>query len=228
MRKPMIVLAALLATAQVGAQVRTSRVVLAKYDLDSATYVYCLLSAPRSEQYRIETSGSSATVTGVGTGTPFTDIAVGDEITAQSINLAAPVTFTVIARASATSITADRNINLDVDNGAILQWRDLACGDTAADGWFEVPAGDNHIFIVYTQGDLTGGVDVVIEARTRGTYLAADQIITFTLAAPGDKEELALVEKASEWRIGLKYNTADPGDAAANIEQINVILWSER
>jgi hypothetical protein len=211
------------------AQVNVEKVILSKYDLDSASYIYCTMSDLRAGPGRIETSGTTATVTTVATYTDsFTDVGVGDEIVAQSVNLAAPVVFTVTARASATSITADRTINLDVTAGASFTWRKLSCGTGAGDGWFTVPAGTNHLAVVWGQGDLTDGLDVSIETRYRGSYGGPLSVLTYTIAAATGHEETAIVEESTDWRVGLKYHTADASDAAANLEQIGIVLWSEK
>jgi hypothetical protein len=214
----------------VGAYNRASRVVLAKYDLDSATYIYCAMSDLKVGPGRIETSGSSSTVTAVsGTVAPYTDIAVGDEIVASGVLLSSPVTWTMTARTSATSATADRAINLDVADGVAFRWRDLACGTADTDGWFPAPVGANHLFITYRRGDLTGGVDYSVETRPRGTYGLIAQRTTGTIATPATTSSttvVSLAEGTGSWRVGLKYNTADPSDSGANLDQVDIVLVS--
>lgn len=220
-----------LALSAEAAQVRGELPIIWKYDLDSADYVYCSLSPDIQVTSRIETSGSSATVTAVtGTGDAFANVAVGDEIVAESVLLSAPVTFTVVARASATSITADRAVDLDVANGAVFHYRSLRCGTGATAGWFTVPPGVSTITISYVQGDLTGGVTFSIQTRNRGSYGVPVQADTGTIAATtalANSTSVVLGETNTEWRVGLKYHTADPADNAANLEQIGVVLSYE-
>jgi hypothetical protein len=235
MRKRLVglgLLAGLLLSLSASATQRSTRTILWKYDLDSATYIYCVFSPTDiTGNGRIETSGSSATVTAVSGFTgPFANVAVGDEITATSNLLSTPITFTVVARASATSITADRAINLDVDGGTPFTIRNLSCGTSATDGWFSVPIGQNTLIITYAQGDLTGGVTYSIETRARGNYSEAVQADTGVIAATtalANSSMVVLGEQTQEWRVGLKYTTADTSDSTTNLEQINITLASE-
>jgi hypothetical protein len=227
----MIVLLLFCALALYG-DANTEQVVLSKYDVDGATYTYCALGQPVVGTGRIETSGSNATVTAVsGIGNAFDNVAVGDEITATSIALTSSVTFTVIAKASGTSITADRPINIDVTDGCVFTFRTLSCGTTAADGWFKIDSGTNHVAVIYRRGDLTGGVEVSLETRYRASYGIPLQIQTTTITTPATSSSYAswaLAENANDWRIGLKYNTADPSDATTDLDQVDIIVYNRR
>lgn len=220
-----------LALSAEAAQVRGELPIIWKYDLDSTDYVYCSLSPDVQVASRIETSGSSATVTAVaGTGDAFANVAVGDEIVAESVLLSAPITFTVVARASAVSITADRAVNLDVANGAVFHYRSLRCGTADTAGWFTVPPGINTVTVSYVQGDLTGGVVYSIQTRNRGSYGVPVQADTGTIAAItplANSASVVLGETSTEWRVGIKVHTADPADNAANLEQIGIVLSYE-
>lgn len=235
MRKRLVglgLLAGLLLSLSASAAQRSTKVIVWNYDLDSSGYTYCVFGpADITGDGRIETSGSSATVTAVSGFTgPFANVAVGDEITASSNLLTSPVTFTVVARASATSITADRAINLDVTDGVVFTFKDLACGTGATDGWFSVPIGQNTVVITYVQGDLTGGLTYSLETRARGSLSQAVQADTGVIAATTALANSAMVvlgEQTQEWRVGLKYTTADSSDATTNLEQIDVSVTSE-
>jgi hypothetical protein len=214
---------------------RGETTILWKYDLDSTNFIYCSLtpqdiSVPGA---RIKTSGSSATVATVaGYTDPFTNVAVGDEITATSGLLAtSPVTFTVTARASATSITADRAINLSLTDGAVFTYRSLRCGTADTDGWFTVPAGTNTLSIIFAQGDLTGGLDYSVQTRTRGAYGVPMQADSGTIAAStalANSAMIVLGETTSDWRVGIKAHTGDVSDATTNLEQIDISLSYQR
>jgi len=229
MRRLVVAALLVLFSAPCFAQGRADRSIVAKYDLDSASYIYCVTASPTRGPGRVETSGSSATVTAVaGLDDPFTSVVVGDEL---NFGVGIGTVRTVIARASATSITVDSAVNLDVSGGATFTYARATCGTAATDGWFSVGAGQHTITIVYRQGDLTGGVDFDIETRTRSTIGLPVQILTGNIAATttlvnGVTADIG--ETTSEFRVGLKYNTADTSDATTNLEQIDVILSTER
>jgi hypothetical protein len=209
------------------------QVLASKYDLDSTSYVYCKMSDWQQGIGRIETSGSSATVTAVtGSSGPFDSLAVGDEVTVDSPLLVAPVTFTIIARASGTSVTADQAINIDVAGGSAFRWRDLSCGDTAADGWVRLPAGQSTVVVTFRRGDLTGGVTFDVEGRNRGSNGVPSQLATGVLATASatlsTNNTLILGETFEQYRVGLKVTTADPSDTTTNLEQVDVIITTIR
>jgi hypothetical protein len=231
MRRLLIALVLLLSGSAVMAQVtRVDTPILSKYDLDSATYVYCKLGFSLIGPGRIETSGSSATVTAVsGSTDPYTNVAVGDELFISGA--AGNFTRTVTARASATSITVDSAVNLDVDGGYIFNYRTLSCGAAVTDGWIQVGPGKHTITIIYRQGDLGGGVDYSLESRARGALGLPLQETYGTIAATTtlvNGVSIVLGETTPEFRVGLKYNTSDTSDATTNLEQIDIILSTER
>ena len=211
----------------------TQTLLAVKYDLDSTSYVYCSMSDWLPGNGRIETSGSNATVTAVsGNTTAFTDVAVGDMITVDSPSLVNPVTFTVVARASAVSITADAAINIDVAGGVSFRYRDQTCGATAEYGWVRLPAGESTVVVTYRQGDLTGGVTFDLEGRNRGSLGVPSQLATGVLATASStlntNNTLMIGERFQEYRVGLKVTTADPADDSTNLEQIGVEITTLR
>ncbi len=229
MRKERIAfLAALLiAAATAGSAVRTERSIVYKYQLDSATYIYCVTGPALTGPGRVKTTGSSATVAAVaGLSDPFTNVAVGDELNfSPSMG-----TRVVTARASATSITVDSAISLTDTAGYTFTYTHPTCGTAATNGWFMPGPGTHTLTIVYRQGDLTGGVDFSVETRNRSTLGLPIQVLTGTVAATTtlvNGTTIVLGETTSEFRVGLKYNTADTSDVTTNAEQIDVILSSE-
>jgi hypothetical protein len=207
---------------------RVDRAIVSKYELDSASYIYCKLGPSTVGPGRVETSGSSATVTGVALLTdPFTNVAVGDEMMFGAGGAAVRV---VTAWASATSITVDSVINLDVDGGMNFSYTHPTCGTAATDGWFVVGPGVHTIHVVYRQGDLTGGVDFSVETRTRGVLGVPEQVAAGTVAATTalvNQATIVLGETSNEFRVGLKYGSADTSDATTNAEMIDVVLSTE-
>lgn len=230
MRRILGTLLLLAAAAVLWGASRFDNVIIAKYDLDAASYTYCLLGSPNPGPGRVETSGSSATVTAVATlSDPFTNVAVGDELYISGPQ--GSFLRTVTARASATSITVDSAVNLDVDGGYTFTYKTLSCGTGVTDGWLNFGPGVHTVTIVYRQGDLTGGVDFSLESRPRGANGTPVQIANGTIAATtalANGVTIVIGETSSEFRVGLKYNTADTADNAANLEQIDIILSTER
>ena len=224
-----LILVPALCAAQLPPASRTDRNIVAKYQLDSASYIYCMTGPTNPGPGRVKTSGSSATVTAVaGLDDPFTNVAVGDElIFGSGIGTERVVT----ARASATSITVDSAVNLDTASGFEFTYAHPACGTGVADGWFIPGPGKHTITIVYRQGDLTGGLDFDLETRARSTIGSAVQILTGNIPATTalvNGTTFVLGETTNSFRVGLRYNTADASDAGANAEQIDIILSTER
>jgi len=197
------------------------------YDLDSVTTVYPRMlgqggdpwGAPMPGSGRIKTVGSTTTVTEAVAGElPFTNLAVGDVLFVryEGINYLRAIA----AKASGASITVDSAI--DLSNNATFSWMKLEVGAAATNGWIELTdLSDKTLSVQYNIGDLTGGLDVIWECRTAGPNSAPIQVYpptgVMTLAAPGSAIGTGLVvyEQWSACRIGLKANTADPGDPTA-------------
>jgi hypothetical protein len=223
------VLAPALCYAQLPPAARVDRNIVAKYQLDSASYIYCVTGPVQQGPGRVKTTGSSATVTAVaGLDDPFTNVAVGDElIFGSGIGTERVVT----ARASATSITVDSAVNLNDTAGFQFTYAHPSCGTGATDGWFIPSAGKHTVTIVYRQGDLTGGLDFDIETRTRSGIGTALRVLTGNIpvtTALINGTTVVLGETTNSFRVGLRYNTADPSDAGAAAEQIDVVLSTER
>jgi hypothetical protein len=224
-----LVLVPALCAAQLPPASRVDRNIVAKYQLDSGSYIYCVTGPATPGPGRVKTTGSSATITAVaGLDDPFTNVAVGDELIFGTGSSDERV---VIARASATSITVDSAISLADTAGFAFTYAHPTCGTGATSGWFIPGPGKHTITIVYRQGDLTGGLDFDIETRARPTIGSAVQILTGNIPATTalvNGTTIVLGETTNSFRVGLKYNTADTSDAAANAEQVDVVLSTER
>jgi hypothetical protein len=186
------VLAPALCYAQLPPAARVDRNIVAKYQLDSASYIYCVTGPVQ------QGPGTERVVT---------------------------------ARASATSITVDSAVNLNDTAGFQFTYAHPSCGTGATDGWFIPSAGKHTVTIVYRQGDLTGGLDFDIETRTRSGIGTALRVLTGNIpvtTALINGTTVVLGETTNSFRVGLRYNTADPSDAGAAAEQIDVVLSTER
>lgn len=120
------------ARAQVGPDTRP---VFSHYDLSSGALIYCVYdpAATTADNNRVQTVGSTTTVTGVGAGTPFTTLTQWAEL-----YISTPIgnaVRTATARASSSSITVDTAI--DISSGAAFTYRNLTCGSAATDGWIK-------------------------------------------------------------------------------------------
>lgn len=190
---------------------RTGTLVYTK-DITDTSYSYCVfkgaggdpLGTPIPGIGRIETSGSSTTVTAETAGdAPFTNVAVGDLL---YITIGQTVyTRRVATRTSATQITVDAAIDT---TGSAWSWWDASCGATSADGWVGMTgawAASWEIDVITLNATSIGyQVQCKVGGGT-GVQLAASTIATATTAS------YALTAGTSgSWdacRLGLKVNT---------------------
>lgn len=155
-----------------------------RYDLDSASLIYCALLGSQGDPYgspmagreNIATIGTSTTVTAV-TGTPFTKVGVGDVLISNQPD---GVRETVIVTAATSSSEVEVDPAVDWANGTAgypFSWYDLRCGTGDEDGWVWAPIGQHSSILMtvqYDAGDLTNGLDVVYEGR--GSNLGATPV----------------------------------------------------
>lgn len=211
-----------------------SRPIMAKYDLDSTTEVNCVFNAhPSAGPGLIETSGSSTTVTAVGTAQPFADVAVNDQLVVTG-----PIgqfVRTVVARASATSITVDAAVDLSAGDGYSFLYRKLDC---TGGGWFDVTAMEGvTVQVDIQQVVATGGIDVRLECVASGNVSSARQVyplLTPPAAGPtylnfptatASGVSIGITGAYSKCRLGLKIGSADDGDdQTTNREQVTAHL----
>lgn len=216
-----------------------TRPVLALYDLDSDTETFCAFDpTPVTPTANLVVTAASATVTGVGAGTPFTNVAVNDQLLIGFGTTNAMVR-TVIARASASSITVDSvSTFTSPSTGTPFQYRNLRCSTDGTAGDFSVStfAGFTADFNI-AQQNTTTGIDVRMQCRVGDINAGWKQVIpaltppavsgtylTFT----GTGGVAMVVPPSDHWdrcRIGLKLNsTDDGGDLTTNREAISVTL----
>lgn len=196
-------------------------------------YRYCSLSDPLSGDSggRIETSSSSTTVTAV-SGTPFTAVAVGDEITASGP--AGQFTRVITAKASSISLTVDSAVNLDVDGGYGWTFRTLTCGYGDTAGWIRMVGRAHSVAISIRQRTATGGIDYSIETRPRSGLGLPLQVLSGNLTGElitGVRDTTAansweITDTAAEVRVGLKFGTTDDSSDTGP-EMVDVVLTTE-
>jgi hypothetical protein len=229
-----------------------------RYDLDATTFEFCKLGGINGDPYQspipgsanIKTTGTSTTVDAV-SGTPFGQVGVGDVLISQQPD---GVTETVIVTAATSNVQVEVDPAVDWENsgnGFPFSWYNLECGNTGEDGWVAAPPGQHAGIILtveYDAGDLTGGLDVLWEARGANLGSQAVQVYpgggsdcggfatlntdvcTLDTAQVGTpKARLAIQVDPNyfqQFRVGIKANTADPGDPTN--ESIDILVTSIR
>jgi hypothetical protein len=209
----------------------------------SVAPIYCRMEPGTQVITNIKTSGSSTTVTAVGSTTPFADVAVGDELTVLVPPNVRPDVRYVVTRTSATQVSVRAPGNADSgipaqpdavnwDNSAAgypFTWRRQSCGYSRGAGWVPTEAVKTVAFEV-TQLGATGGIVMSVECQpdSRG-ILSPIQVIqtTYTSAVwPNNVDTIPILETCSGIRVGLRFGTTD--DASDTIpERVSVTLYSQ-
>jgi hypothetical protein len=125
--------------------------------VDSGTRASTVLTLGIKGNGKIQTSGSSTTVTALNTQAPFTALVVGDLILVTTVGNRVPDTrdaieggqtvwLRVAAKASANSITVNRAV--DLTGGVSFLWRRSFTSTTAGVGWVPVRGFDSFKFDV--------------------------------------------------------------------------------
>lgn len=210
-----------------------------KYDLDATDATACVTSDqvfPGSGM--ATTSGSSTTVTSLGSTGSFDGVAVGDTL---YFRLASGVIVRYItAKASANSITIDTAATLSADAtvGVAFSYRTRSCGTAAGSGWMNVQGYDFKTLVLQIdQLNVTGGISVKWQCRARGDQVAAVDVYPGAEGTcPGGSVSsgfcnytavtgfaLVIEEPWAQCRVLMKIGSADDGgDTGANAENINI------
>jgi hypothetical protein len=231
------------ASAPVQAQSQSQQLVIQfKYNLNSTTETYCALGNEVTDLDRVQ-DATSTTMTAV-SGTPFANVAVGDMITGVDQPSSGGESFvnSVVARASATSITINTAISPDVNptlTSATLKHRTLACGTAPNSGAFNVAIFkyftvqiDIQQMVLLTPG--TSSIDTRIVCRTgnMSQWLQVYPILVPPAVTPSYVSSTVVGgwartfnEEFSQCRVGMKINSADDaGDTGTNAEQVTVTV----
>lgn len=209
--------------------------IVSNFDYDSATATYCVLGAQHSSSLeglqKIQTSGSSATVTAV-SGTPYTTaaLAAGSELTVRD-NAGTSSTREVLAVGSGSSLTVNAVITLTATEWS---YRNLTCGTGAQAGWFGVGGlRDKKLAFQVDQLSLaSGSLAITVQCKGPSPWAKGVQVYPpvggsgqcgtglFTTATTC---ALWIPEPWSYCRIGVAL-TDDGGDTGANLEQVTAYL----
>lgn len=211
---------------------KTVRVVVENWNLQSTSYNYPLTSPSIvGPGQRAVTVGSSVTVTACTLCTaPFQFVSVGDTLI-FFVNDTQVYRY-VATKASSTSITVDTAIDLSTNGtvGYSFSYRKVTIGTTATDGWFRIGGGDLSSAVAY-QIDTLGAasIDVRIECRMSNAASGFAQPISVfernvTVAGIGTagggtgRTTVEILPHFTECRVGMKGNTL----ATANLINIYV------
>jgi hypothetical protein len=229
------------------------------YDLDATDYTYCVAtgndgspwSPPISGLGRVETSGSSTTVTGVtGAANSFGPVSTGDIIFFQAAGGTALIR-RVATNADDDTITVNAAVDLDITGGYAFTWLKVTCGTTASDGWIDVAGwAGKKISLEINQMVATGGVDFKFECRDNTFATTAHQVYPGESSDCGTNGTLTsgvcnvattttgtwdlVFTPEEQWdacRVGFKIGSADDGDdLTTNAEIITayVTVWNAR
>lgn len=209
-----------------------------KYDLDSATTIYCSVAGPHVGVAKIQTTGSSTSVTETTVGSnPFAPLAEGDVL---EVNQTPPSTPDL---RYISTYTDDSNVVInpaaDWTSGKTWKWYEQTCGTASTDGWMDVSGlVDFGITFEVQQIDATSvafriecrkqypgaGTNVVYPGETSdcgpdGTLTAGYCVYTGVSA-----QTVHIPESEGSCRVGMKINTDDGADTTTHAEQITIGL----
>jgi hypothetical protein len=247
----LLALAATAAWAQ-NALIAEDRWIVRQLDVDSTSVNYFATAFPlRKAVNRVATSGSSTTVSAVVAGSgPFAPVVApgaGSQDWVAFVAPAQPVAteaFRIVAaKASNDQITVNSAIDLSAGYDAYLGLQ--RGGAAVTDGWLDLSGWRAVAFTVqYAQGDLTGGLDWRLECKgglsaaivepvypTEGNDdcgtdgVTASGYCRFATAPASFTVGIDFTQLPFGYcRVGTKVATADPSDAGANLEQVNVTI----
>lgn len=207
------------------------------YDLAATSYIYCSTTDNTGKVWGwgssvavpVTTSGASSTVTAVSASSgPFTNVAIGDELT---FNVDGVIYYRyVTGRASADSITISgfptATINLGDGkrgtSGYTFWYRTRTCSSADTAGWIPVRDRLHVTFIVSVETINATSIDTTLYCRSGGSYQTPVQVSTKNYTAAGG-EVITLTGgmggiKIDSCRMGLKINT----DTGANSVTVTV------
>lgn len=219
------------------------RPIVSNHDYDSATVTYALLGPVLDGVARLKTTGSSATVDAAN-GTPFSALSAppGPLLIVQPcIGGGCPVVERyVLTRPTDAQVT----INVATDwsgNGATgfpFQYRNLAQGTTAADGWWSISNIRDPMlsFQIEQLAVASGSVAVVVECKGSSPWATPIPVYPptggvgqcetglFTTAGATARCQIVIHEQADgQCRFGVSL-TDDAGDLTTNLERVTAYL----
>lgn len=244
----------LLAASAASQELRTANAAYL-YDVDvETTRTYCKLTGQNGDPFaapipvngRIETSGSSTTVTEVASGEgPFLEVAAGDILVVDK-GTGGIDKVAVTAKASSASITVHTAV--DWSAGYSFRFHRLSCGTDADSGWIPVGGYDYVDLAVAFDGGDIGGLDLAFECRYGGLGTPTVQVYPGASSACGFgslNTDICTLSTAStipdgqlayrivgntfqECRIALAWRTSDADDTGSNREAVTATIAVSR
>jgi hypothetical protein len=220
-----------------------ARPILLKYDLDSATAIYCSIvsgAVPVQGTGRIKTTGSSATVNEfTASSGPFAPVAAGDVLAVQAAPSTTDLRF-ITAKASSAQLTVNPAVDWSASaTGYSWSYYHQTCGTASTSGWFDVSGlEDAGITVEVQQMDATA---VLFRIECRKQYAGAQGQTVY----PGDSSDCGpdatlstgycsfagvgaqtvyVKESEGQCRVALKIDTDDGADTTTHAEQITIGL----
>lgn len=192
------------------------------YNTADAGFNYGLTSPPVALKGFVTTSGSSTTVTAVGTATPFAVVDVGDIIIVNPGPGVADQIRYVTAKASSISITIDTAANWDNSGaGYSARWQDVTFGTAATDGWVSVGSlVDKSVQVEVTTINATS---ITFSIEGRASPNATASVLLQPVYTAADSDIFQIPERIDAIRVGIKL----AGDSGAQVTAARLILGRE-
>lgn len=248
----MIRLACLIVSVLIGASASAQEIgqFVIKYPLDSDTPIYGITTGlggtafgtPFSNGLRIETAGSSTTVSASTAGTsPFAAIGVGDVIYARNA-AGTNVVLYVATVPDADTITVTTAVDLGTA-GVPFQWRKFTAGTSATSGWMNLATNRSFhlrwgvvqmnaasVQMQFVCRDLTDDPQAIFifpgasGVCNGGTNTAG--FCVYTAAGAGTNTSLHVLGPYDQCRFAWKVVTDDGDDTGANEENVFAYVYT--
>lgn len=218
------------------------------WDVDSDTVTYPKLVGQNGRSCppaaiagpsKIETSGSSATVTeSVSGALPFTELLVGDVLAVRRPSGAVDLRV-IDAKASGASITVHSAVDWSTEFA--WSWYSFAEGTAVTDGWVDTSGlQELAVEVLYEQGDLATGLNFQVECKsstlggeglivypietTDGCGLGAYDAGQCQLATDPVTATIPITPPCAALRVGVARDGADTSDAGAARELVSIAI----
>lgn len=212
------------------------------YDLDSASYIYCVTTGANNKVWGEWRSSPDLVHTDGGAGSnidgkaapedAFAQVSVGDEL---QFNLAGVTEYRTVLNRSDDSASVNADIDLDnsygndgTGTGYHFNWRKLVCGTSATSGWVPLEAFGARTYMIHIDQMVATSIDAKLECEVVGG--ASSPITVWTKNYTAVAEDIVVIDgdqRYTRCRLGWKINTDDGDDLTTNAEQISVYFAGE-
>lgn len=209
------------------------------YDLDSTSAITCAVGALSSGPSKIQTSGSSTTVSETTTGSnPFNTLSIGDVLVLRpsSNTTAASDLRYITAKASAASVTVGDAANWT--GGWPFSWYKQTCGTGTTNGWQDFSAFDDALLSFTIEQMNATSIQMRVECRADAPGAGINVVYPGESSDCGPDATLAsgwcsfagpapvthgayIKEPEGECRLSMKITSDDVGDTGTDREKIS-------